>query len=60
MLEVIAIFLIGFGVVSMFTSYTATGFIYALLIVSIFITLVGVIKGKRDNQFSDKHVNRQG
>lgn len=55
MLEVIAIFFIVLGIVSLFTSYSITGLIYSLLIMSILVVLVGAIKGKRPGALTDKH-----
>jgi len=53
MLELVAVFLILLGLISLFTS-TISGFIYALLVISILVMLIGVIRGKPDRNLSDK------
>lgn len=53
MLELIAIFLILLGLISLFTS-SISGFIYALLFISILVMLIGVIKGKPASNLRDK------
>jgi hypothetical protein len=55
MLEIIAIFFIALGTISLFTSYSIAGFIYSLLIMSILVVLVGAVKGKPNGSFSDEH-----
>lgn len=53
MLELIAIALILLGLISLFAN-SAGAFIYALLIISIMVTLVGIVRGKPTSNLSDK------
>ncbi len=53
MLEIIAIFLILLGLISLLTS-TVSSFIYALLVISILVMLIGIIRGKPESNLSDK------
>jgi len=53
MLELIAVFLILLGVISLLAN-TVSGFIYALLIISILVMLIGIIKGKPTSNLTDK------
>ena len=55
MLEIIAIFFMVLGIISLFTSYSIAGVIYSLLIMSILVVLVGAVKGKPNGGLSDEH-----
>jgi len=46
MLELIASFLIILAAISLVMGYSLTGLIYACLVVSIIITLVGALRGR--------------
>lgn len=46
MLELIASFLIIWATISLVMGYSLTGLIYASLVMSIIITLVGALRGK--------------
>ena len=47
MLETIAIILIVLWLLGLVTSYTASGFIHALLVIAILVVLLRVIQGRR-------------
>lgn len=50
MLELIASFLIVLAAISLVMGYSLTGLIYACLIMSLIITLVGTFRGKPPEQ----------
>ena len=47
MLETIAIVLIVLWLLGLFTSYTAGGFIHALLVIAVLVILIRVIQGRK-------------